>query len=349
MDFNFAYELYPEEQDEVDSFYNSLEHVTLEQYPAWAALEKGNFKNCLFIAREKGGIVCTAVIVERKSKIFRFANIQFGPLFKDPESLIPSLVSIDKYYRNKGYVFLSVQLAIPTGSTADLIEYRLNKVLKIHTYFNRDNWSSIVLDLTATEDDIRRNFSKGHKSDLKKAEKNQISVSPLLSDEELDKFCQVYIKMNKERGLPIDELQNDAFFKRIYNFLIRTGLGDCFIVKDSTGQVLGGIFLLYQGSRVRYFKGATDPAFRHIPVLHLAIWEGIKKAKALGYHYFDFWGYNHFVNENDQIFYINRFKKGFGGSYSFYPKKMYMLYKPMMYRLYRILVSFHKRLKGNGR
>jgi peptidoglycan pentaglycine glycine transferase (the first glycine) len=343
MDYHFTYELIPELENEINSFYHSIEHVTLEQYPAWAIMEKGNFSNCFFIARDNGRIVCSAVIMERKSWLFRFAIIQFGPLFKEPEVLISSLVSISSYYKGKGYVFLSVQLAIPTGNITDLIEYRLHLALNIQTYFNRENWSSIVLNLRGTEEDIRRNFSKGHKSDLKKAEKNQISVSALSSEEELDRFSKVYFKMNKGRGLAIDEQQSKAFLKRTWEFLKQTGLGDCLIVKDGTSQLLGGIILLYQGKTVRYFKGASDPEYRHLPILHLAIWEGIKRAKTLGFHDFDFWGYNHFVNEKDQVFYINRFKKGFGGSYSFYPKKMYILFKPMMYRLYRTLIDFKKK------
>jgi lipid II:glycine glycyltransferase (peptidoglycan interpeptide bridge formation enzyme) len=264
-------------------------------------------------------------------------------LFKEIEFLLASFEAIDKHYRNKGYIFLSVQLAIPTGNMADLIEYRLNKSLKIRTYFNRDNWSSIVLDLTMPEESIRSNFSKGHKSDLKKVEKNQISVGEPDSDE-FDKFCQLYVKMFKERGLPVDDRESLGYFGRVHDFLKRTGRGRILVVKDGTGQVLGGIILLFQGGQVRYFKGASDPAFRQIPVLHLALWEGIKKARAMGYRQFDFWGYNHFVTEKDQVFFINRFKKGFGGKYSFYPKKMYVLYKPLVYRLYILLTSFQKKL-----
>ena len=37
--------------------------------------------------------------------------------------------------------------------------------------------------------------------------------------------------------------------------------------------------------------------------------EAIKLAKTTGCLYFDFGGYNHYVTEKDQIFYINRFKK----------------------------------------
>jgi hypothetical protein len=129
MEFNFAYELPPGQEEEINAFYHSLEQVTIEQYPAWARLEGGHVKNCFFTAREEGRIVCSAVIRERKARIFRFALIPFGPLFSEPESLTAALLAIHDYYRRRGFVFLSVQLAMPTGSMADLVEYRLNKVL----------------------------------------------------------------------------------------------------------------------------------------------------------------------------------------------------------------------------
>jgi lipid II:glycine glycyltransferase (peptidoglycan interpeptide bridge formation enzyme) len=95
--------------------------------------------------------------------------------------------------------------------------------------------------------------------------------------------------------------------------------------------------LAFQVNTVLYFKGSSDPNSRHLPVLHMAIWEGIKMAKRLGFDFFDLWGYNHFAKENDQVFFINRFKKGFGGEYIFYPKKIYFIYKPLRYKLLQLL------------
>ncbi|HEV2481835.1 MAG TPA: GNAT family N-acetyltransferase [Puia sp.] len=345
MTFHFTYELSPEQKEDIRSFYDSLDWVTLEQYPDFAALGKGNFTHCFFMAREEKAIVCWAIITERKARIFRFAHIQFGPLFRDPEDLIASLQQIDRHYREKGDIFLTVQLALPTGATADYIEYKLNRDRKIRSYFDRENWSSLVLSLQPAEEEIRRNFSKGHKSDLKKAEKSEISITSLSNFEELEAFCRVFNKMNRERGLAVDEEGNHAFFRDLYGFLQEQRKGDFHLVKDRTGQVLGGIVILYQGHTVRYFKGASDPAQRQLPILHLAIWEGIKKAKALGFRHFDLWGYNHFVTEKDQVFFINRFKKGFGGEYLFYPKKMYFIYRPMMHRLYKWSVKLYQRIR----
>src|ERR1700759_1852150 len=101
MTFQFTSELSPEEKQDIEAFYSSLECVTLEQHPDFSRLEKGNFTRRFFTAREEKAIKCWAVITERKAKIFRFAHIQFGPLFIDPDALVPSLQEIDAHYRAK--------------------------------------------------------------------------------------------------------------------------------------------------------------------------------------------------------------------------------------------------------
>ncbi len=345
MKFDFTYRLSPGEKSDIEVFYHSLDHVTIEQYPDWTGLEEGNFNYCFFTAREDGKIVCSAVIMERRARIFRSARIRFGPLFNDADVAIASIQAIHRHYRSQGYTFTTIQMAIPTGYIADYIEYRLNKAVEIRYYYNRDNWSSLALDLHKTEEEILKNFSKGHKSDIKKSEKIKISVAGMSTREELEVFCGIFIKMNKERGLLINGEDSISFFNNLYDFVQQQGKGRFLIVKDESGNILGGIVILFQGDTVRYFKGASDSGYRHIPILHSAIWEGIKEAKSMGFHYFDFWGYNHFVNEKDQVFYINRFKKGFGGSYTFYPKQMYFIYKPLMYRLFKLLMDLKGFLK----
>jgi lipid II:glycine glycyltransferase (peptidoglycan interpeptide bridge formation enzyme) len=115
------------------------------------------------------------------------------------------------------------------------------------------------------------------------------------------------------------------------------------LVANAEKAIIGGIALLYQGNAVRYFKGAADPHVRNLPVLHLALWEGIKSAAQDGFKQFDFWGYNHHATESDQIFFINRFKKGFGGTFTSYPKKMYFIFKPVRYKLIKTMKNVYHR------
>lgn len=58
---------------------------------------------------------------------------------------------------------------------------------------------------------------------------------------------------------------------------------------------------------------------------------------------FDLWGYNHFVDENDQIFHINKFKRWFSGTYLFYPKTMHFHLRPVNNVLFNVLIRFRQR------
>ena len=342
MNCRFTYELTHEEHKEWESFFNSLTVATIEQLPAWTSASDNFGKRCYFLGRKDDKLVCCSIIAERKSGFIRYADIQFGPLFMRPDDLIESTKEIVGHYESLNFAYLSMQLALPTGSDSDYIESSINKDLRPVTYFNRDNWSSIVLNLEASEEELFRNLSKGHKSDIKKALKNNITVSN--GDEnDLKEFSDIFVRMNKDRGIQQQETETRAFLKAAYQFISEHKKGLFLVVKNEERKNIGGVFVVFQGNTARYFKGASDASFRHLPVLHLAIWEAIQRSRELGYKVFDLWGYNHYVDENDQVFFINRFKKGFGGSYLFYPKKMFFIYKPFTHSIYKLTRQLYQR------
>ena len=344
MDIVFKYDLTNDERKSISDFYNSLPFVTMEQNLLWVELsDKG--KHCFFWAIENREIVCAAIIKESKKAIFNYAEIEFGPLFKDSDMLIESVKAIHDYYKKKSFTFLSAQLAHPTGTLTDYVEYRLNKILQVKQQFDRDNWSSVIIDLSKDENEIFKSFSKGHKSDIKKSLKNELTASAPKDNNEMNAFIDIFIRMQKERSLPVVENETRSFFNRVYDFLLKNRLGKILLVKDKEQKILGGVVLLCQGCTIRYFKGAADPALRQIPILHLALWEGIREAKKDGFKKFDLWGYNHFVDENDQVFYINRFKKGFGGDFIFYPKKMYFIFNGLLFFFYTKGLKIYKKYK----
>jgi hypothetical protein len=337
MEFIFTYNPGDDELIVIREFYHSLSQVSLEQHPDWPAIEKENVKYCYFIAKESGNYTCFAVITENLSRAFPVANIRFGPLFKNEDQLVQAVQSIHAYYKRKGFLMCSIQLGIATGAVADYIEYAINKTIRVKYFFDRENWSSLWLDLSKPEDEIFRRFSKGHKSDIKKSIKAEMKVMELTNDMELEELGVIFEKMNKTRGLENRQEYFLPYLKRVNNFFTSNNTGTILIVKDHQGVIVGGILLAFQGDQMRFFKGASDPEYRHLPTLHLALWEAIMTAREKGFKYFDFWGYNHFVGEEDQIFYVNRFKKGFGGEYVFYPKRMYFIFKPVRYYIYRKL------------
>jgi hypothetical protein len=313
----FKYELEQIELENIKKYCDSVEYCSIDQYPGWSQLLYKS-RICYFYLYDETGIKSYSLIGESR----RSAYIDFGPVCCDKDIMITSLNEIIRYYREKRYFYLGVQMYYKSSYDTDYIEYALNRLYKIRYFFNNENTkSSLEINLQDSLEEISRGLRKGHKSDIKKAAKLGLTVCRTNDEKELNAFFDVYAKMCKSRNIEAGEFSGKDL-KNIYNFLTQNNKGEILVVKDNEGTVLGGGIFVYQGITVRYLKGAANPDIRDIPILHIVLFDAIRRAKEENFRYFDFWGYNHFANKDDQVYYINHFKKGFGGYFTFFAKKM---------------------------
>jgi lipid II:glycine glycyltransferase (peptidoglycan interpeptide bridge formation enzyme) len=209
--------------------------------------------------------------------------------------------------------------------------------------FNNENTkSSLEIDLSRDLDDLTRCFRKGHKSDIKRAINSGIKVEDAANREDITAFTEVYRKMCNSRSINGHTAHE---VERIIHYLEENHMGNLLVARDSDSAIIGGAVFVYQGLSVRYLLSASDPDRRDLPMTHLVIYRALESAKNNGFRYFDFWGYNHFAKKDDQIYSVNSFKKGFGGYFTFFAKKMnvnLILGGYNIYRLFRVM----KVLKG---
>jgi lipid II:glycine glycyltransferase (peptidoglycan interpeptide bridge formation enzyme) len=329
----FKSELDNTDLENIGKFCNSVDYCSIEQSVGWTEMSYKT-RICYFFLIDNTDINSFSLI----SQNFKFAHIDFGPVCCDKELMITSINEIINYYKKKGFFSLDIQMYYKSGYDTEYIEYSLNKLHNIKYKFNNENTkSSVEIDLTRSMEEIYSNIRKGHKSDIKRATKLGLTVDKVKNKDELDSFFDIYSKMCKSRNIDLGELSSKNI-NEIYNYLIKNNKGKILIVKDKDNSILGGVVLVYQGISVRYFKGASDPERRDLPITHLALYEAIKESKNENFKYFDFWGYNHFANENDHVYHINHFKKGFGGYYTFFAKKMNINLVPNGYNFYRSLL-----------
>jgi hypothetical protein len=342
LEFTFKSKLSPVDLEQIEAFYNNLELTQIEQHPLWHLdIESKNVK--YFIAYENANIVCYSVLYEKKTGPVGFVNIRFGPLCKDPEHLISSLIEIAGHYKKRYFLFISIQPALFTGAVADLVEAKFHQAFKFKNTFDRNNWSSIIIKLDQDVETIFKNFSSGHKGAIKKALKLNTVVRQVESKNDIKELAKVFHKMELYRKINSYSIEFiESQFIRIYDFLKKKEKGFVLVVIDDSGVIIGGTINIFQGKGIRYFKGAADPDRRDIPIMHTAIFEGIKIAKSLGFQYFDLWGYNHYVGKNDQVYNINLFKKGFGGEFIFYPKIMNIQLLPFGRFIYNTTMTVKK-------
>jgi len=333
----FKFELDNIELDKVNRFCNSVDYCSIEQSVGWTPLLYKS-KICYFYLIEDSEIKSFCQIHEK----LKFAQIIFGPVCSDKELMITSINEIINYYKKRGFYSLGIQMYYKSGFDSEYIEYILNSQHSIHYLFNNENTkSSIEVNLEDSDEEIFKKIRENHRRNIKKAIKSEISVDVLKSNSELLAFIDVYTKMCKVRGIQGSGISSKNI-KEIYNYLINNNKGQILIAKDKDNIILGGVIIAYQGISVRYLLGASDPDRRDLPILHFVLYEAIKKAKTDNFRYFDFWGYSHFVKKGDQIFDINHFKKGFGGYYTFFTKKMNIDLVPCGTTIYRFIFLVRK-------
>jgi lipid II:glycine glycyltransferase (peptidoglycan interpeptide bridge formation enzyme) len=333
----FKFELDNIELDKIRKFCNSVDYCSIEQSIGWPEIcSKSKF--CYFYIVDGAEIKSFSMISER----LRIAHIEFGPVCCDKEVMIISINEIINHYKKHGFIHLDIQMYYKSGYDTEYIEYTLNKRHKIKYRFdNRNTKSSYEIDLGQSIEDIYTNMRDGHKRTIKKGIKLGITVDVIRDKEELVPFIEIYSKMCKARKIDEGELSAENIFE-IYNYLIKNNKGQILVAKDKDNVILGGVVLVYQGITVRGLKGTSDDDKRNLPITHLVLYEAIKLSKMNGFKYFDFWGYNHFADENNHVYYINYFKKGFGGYYTFFAKKMNIEFIPFGTNIYELYLQLKK-------
>jgi len=324
----------------INDFCSEASYYALEQALGFPEIIYSTRITYFYLAGEKG-ILSFAQINEN----FRFAHIWFGPVCDDIEMAIESVLRIADYYRTKGFWYLGIQPYRKSGYEADYIEYSLNKHLRITYLYTNDNTkASLEIDLGKSLEEIFGRFSKGHKSAVSKAIRSGITIQELKTSADLENFVRIYSKMRDYReikGHTTDEI------KKICNYILKNRHGSILLAKDSNSEVIGGSIFTFQGLSVRYLISASDPSRRELPVTHYIIYRAIEQFKEAGFRYFDFWGYNHFARPEEQIYQINKFKKGFGGYYIFLMKKMNISLVPGGFGLFRFYTNLRKAKPGN--
>ena len=336
----FTYKLDNLESEKIVEFCNTADFCAIEQRLGFPEILYNTKINYFFLMDETGAIRSFSQINEK----FRFAHVWFGPVCDDVDLTIESVKIMADYYRRRGFWYIGIQPYRKTGFESDYIEYKLNSHLNIDYLFNTENTkASLEIDLSRSMEEIFSAFSKGHRSAVKKAQALGITVSERSSVEEWTSFMEIYLKMCAARKISNHTVLE---MERICGYLEQSNTGKLLLVKDADLNILGGSVFAYQGISVRYLLSASDPERRDIPVSHLAIYKAIEEAKSAGFRYFDLWGYSHFTQADDQVYLVNRFKKGFGGYFTFFMKKMNISLKPGGFRIYNTYNRIKKRFNS---
>lgn len=315
MDHIFIQYLNKKQHEDIVDFYNSSSIISIEQYPGWAEINNPQKGILYYLCYENEILAGYAVIIEK----YKIATINYGPVCINQNQLINCIIEIYNFYSEKKFAKILLKPKYTEQTDAENIELMLNEKLKfIKSGKDNDNWSTIRINLLKSIEEIRTGYSQNHKRSIKKASSLGLVIEKINDLNTVDKLSSIYNHLYTNRKLVKSFKNTHEVFSKIWNFFNLHQNGDFWGVYLNQ-QLIGGLILIKQKETIFYQYGASDNNYKKIPILHMAFDHVIEYYKNENFQYFDLGGFPLNVEETDQIYAINRFKKGFGGEIINYP------------------------------
>ena len=128
------------------------------------------------------------------------------------------------------------------------------------------------LDLALGQQQLFRNLRDSTQRNIKKAQKENISVTISTSLQSMKEFYRLNTMTRREHGLPPQPFN---FFRNLHDLVIKKDLG--FIVTASVNNIVIAANVYFKfGNEVIYKYGASDKKFQHLRANNLVMWEAIK-------------------------------------------------------------------------
>jgi len=189
------------------------------------------------------------------------------------------------------------------------------------------------LDITPSVDTLFANLHSKTRYNVRYARKKGVSVRRMEDKKELRAFYTILVETAKRDGFLI---RNYEYFSWIYDLMV-PGKKAEFYLAEYEGKVIAGTLAMFCGEKSWYLYGASSNAYRNVMPNYLLQWTMIEQAKARGCTLYDFRGVSGDLNEDNPLYGLYRFKKGFNGVFTEFMGEYDLVYQPGWTKAYNIL------------
>jgi CelD/BcsL family acetyltransferase involved in cellulose biosynthesis len=286
--------LNPVEHPHWDDMLLSADRATFFHSSAWARVlsESYGYIPLYFTIIENGKLFGLIPVMEIKSFLTgrRGVSLPFtdmcDPLAEDPEAFEALLKKAAEYGRQARWKY---------------IEMRGGGTFQSHQPASAEHFVH-CLDLSADEAGVCSNFKPNIRRNIRKAEKEGISVALERSRESVNVFYRLHCGTRRHHGLPP---QPWSFFKKIHEHVIAAGKGFVALARYQNRWVAGAVYALYRDQAI-YKYGASDRGLQHLRPNNLVMWEAIRWCCRNGIRAL---GFGRTEPENEGLL---QFKRGWG-------------------------------------
>ena len=182
----------------------------------------------------------------------------------------------------------------------------------------------------------------------------RLNVEGKTEDELMQSFhskTRYNIRLSTRKGVT-SRLGNRGDLKRFHEIMVETGARDQFVIRnleyfekmydclgdnirlylaEYEGNIVSGTLAIYFGDKVWYLYGASSNESRNVMPNYLLQLEMIKWSLEKGCKIYDFRGVPGDLDENNPMFGLVKFKRGFNGDFTEFIGELDYVFKPLTY------------------
>lgn len=277
----------------------------------------------------------------------RLWYIPKGPGVGSVEELGELLPELKKLAYKSGAFAIKIE---PELQKTDEILVALKKLGLQKTRPIQPNFSTVLIDLSPTLDEILKNLNQKGRHAIRRAERDGVTIKRVDST---DENCEIMYRLLSETAAGSFGIRSYDYYREFWQSFSKPKLGQLFFAYFE-GEVIAGAYALTFGTKSTYKDGASVRQKTTYGASHLLQWEVIKWAKESGSLTHDLCGAppSDQVNNPEHPHYgIGRFKTSFNKTITDYVGAYDIVIQPSAYKVWsslgerialRLYYRFHK-------
>lgn len=334
----------PRELESIERFIAAHPKGHFCQSALWGKVKSGWQQRFVYTTGEDGQINAAAAFLLRKTPVLPYYLMYAprGPVCdpSDTAALTALTEKIKTCAREWKAYLIKMDPDVPVGNTA------FTETLEQcgFTRKNSKNFDAVqpnfVFRLNVegkTEEEIMAGFASKTRYNIRVAQKNGVTVR-IGGADDLHEFTRIMRVTGERDGF---STRPEAYFTGLLSAL---GEHARLYLAEIDGRMIAGTIAIAYGDKVWYLYGASDNAFRNAMPNYLLQWEMIRWAVERGCRIYDFRGVSGDLSEDNPLYGLYRFKKGFGGELVEFAGEFNCLLHPAVDRLVNGGLRLRKKL-----
>ena len=327
-------------KNEYKKFLEGHERCNFQQSLEWAEIKKPNWKPEVILAEDEDkNIIGSLCVWIRKMPIF--GNIMYasrGPVCDIHDiSVMKQLTDGAKELAKKyNAIGLRIEPDIETDDQVfrDIVTNLGYKIKDDAKDFKDEIQPRFVFRLDIkdkTEEEVMAGFHQKWRYNIRLAIKKGVEIREG-TREDLKDFHKIMIETGNRDGFITRPLE---YFEKMYDNMVPEGHMKL-LMAYYEGKPISGVIPIFYGNKTWYLYGASSNQHRNLMPNYLLQWKMIKMAIARHDDIYDFRGVSGVVDENHPQYGLYRFKKGFGAKFTEFIGEIYIPFKPLKYKMYKL-------------